>query len=123
MVVKRVPKSPPCAVRLPQILGSRTSFQYTAGISDSIISWESFADRSCRVFVNDTKCNVCSSLSECADGFFGVTIDCRNVLNIQDGPTNYQSCAPEEGGVLDVFGWMDKMSWVGCPLVPLAFVF
>ena len=97
----------------------KISFQYTRGRPHSVVSWRSFLDSMCKVSVNGTDCHCCNSQTACNDGFLGVRIDCGNVLNVQDGPTAYQTCFPEEGGILDVFGWMDRESSIGCPLISL----
>ena len=98
---------------------AKVSFQYSHGRPNSTVSWEYEKDQSCKVFVNGSECNLCNLLISCEDGFVGYNIDCGNFLNIDDGPTSYLSCFPEEGGVLDVFGWIDTASWTGCPLLPL----
>ena len=98
-----------------------TSFQYTKGRSNDDISWEDFTGGSCKVSVNGTECTTCTSNTACPDGYVGFYIDCRNALHhsFRTVQALYSSCFPEEGGVLDVFGWMDRESWTGCPLVSL----
>ena len=99
----------------------QTSFRYTKGGPISTeVTWEDFNDGSCKVYVNGRECNSCNALVACEDGFQGVRIDCDNILNEQvDGPTGYGSCFPTFGGVLDIFGWIDDNSYMGCPLVSL----
>ena len=96
-----------------------TTFEYKTGRTSSVVSWEDVADGSCTGFVNGMQCDSCNARNGCDDGYIGVDINCGNVLNIQDGPTTYSSCSLEEGGVLDIFGWMDSQSWTGCPLISL----
>ena len=99
----------------------KSSFRYTQGgrPTNSVVSWEYFADESCRILINGIPCNGCTTSAACQDGFRGLDIDCGNVLLLEDGPTRYVSCFPETGGVLDIFEWMDTDSWVGCPLIQL----
>ena len=101
------------------IQSATSSFQYTRGRNNATISWEEFADGSCKVYVDGRQCESCSTEEVCRDGFNGITIDCHNVLDNQDGPAIYQSCFPKEGGVLDIFGWIDTGSYIGCPLLSL----
>ena len=100
-------------------VSSKSSFQYTRGRDSSVVSWEAFSDGTCKVYVNGSKRDSCMSGFHCEDRFNGIKIDCSNILDIEDGPTDYRSCFPEEGGVLDVFGWIDRESLTECPLISL----
>ena len=97
----------------------RSSFQYTKGMPNRTVSWEYFTDGDCNAYVDGFACNACYSQGGCADGFRAIRIDCSNVLDSESLPSEYSSCSPQTGGVLDVFGWMDTESWTGCPLIPL----
>ena len=104
-------------------LSSRSSFQYTRGRPNSVVSWERFEDNACEVYVDGTECQLCLLRTTCADGFSGIHVVCGNRLNDLVGPNEYMSCFPQEGLVLDVFAWMDRESWTECPLISLQEVF
>ena len=107
------------------VVSHTTSFQYTTeGRNTSVVvGWEDFLNNTCNVYVNGMKCRDCARGKVCTDGTLAMAINCRNVLNFtNDGPVSYDSCFPpplEDGGVLEIFEWMDTDSWTGCPLIPL----
>ena len=96
----------------------KSTFEYHTGRPPAELSWEySFAKGLCRVAIDGQGCSSCYS-KPCDDGyFFGFSIDCRNVLTAQDGPRRYDSCAPETGGMLDIFAWAETDSFTGCPFL------
>ena len=99
-------------------LGYQSSFQYTAGrYNTTVSSAYSLSPRTCTVSLDGEKCTTCY-LSSCDDGFPSMTVDCGNVMSpgIGNDALTYSSCSTPDGGLLDVFGWIDRHAFVGCPL-------
>ena len=98
----------------------KTSFTYVTGRPNSTVSWETLHDNTeCKVSINGEPCLRCNTNAICKDGFKSLMIDCSNVLYADDGPTTYTSCSRVDGGVLDVFRWLETGDWSECPLVGL----
>ena len=65
------------------------------------------------------------SYAVCQDGYWGYAVDCSNVVLVNDDnnetvddPLTYDPCIFYlNGGVLDVFGWMDWDLYSGCPFL------
>lgn len=90
------------------------SFQYQMGRTDHIYFQYDNFNQHCDVLVNGQICKGCE-IVVCRDGYYGLGIDCTNVVAGDAGVLD--SCNPKEGGVFDVFVWMETDSWNGCPFV------
>ena len=75
-----------------------------------------------KVAVNGQECSGVTPV-RCSDGYRGYEINCSNVVLLNDennetvdDPLTYDPCILDlNGGVLDVFGWLDWEVYSGCP--------